>query len=50
MANKYYEYLEKLRQSGKINMMGAAQYLQDEFNLSKVEARKILMDWFKLNK
>jgi len=43
--NEYYEYLEELRKSGKTNMFGATPYLQNEFGLSKNEARNILMEW-----
>lgn len=41
----YYDYLEELRQSGKINMFGAAPYLQREFGLEYYEAVKILGEW-----
>ena len=43
--NEYYVYLEDLRQSGVTNMFGAAPYLQEEFDLSKKEAREILVNW-----
>ena len=46
MENVYFEYLEKLRESGKTNMFGAVPYLVSEFTLSKAEAKKILFDWF----
>ena len=42
---EYYVYLEDLRQSGVTNMFGAAPYLQEEFDLSKKEAREILVNW-----
>ena len=38
-------FLSKLRTSGKTNMMGAAPYLQAEFNLSKKESRDLLAYW-----
>ena len=38
---EYYMYLNNLRDSGKINMMGAAPYLAKAFNIDKREARKI---------
>ena len=28
-------------------MFGAGPYLEDEFGISKTEARKILLDWMK---
>ena len=45
--NKYWIYLEELRQSGVTNMFGAAPYLMNEFNLDKQEAVKILKDWMR---
>lgn len=43
--NKYFSYLDVLRESGVTNMFGAAPYLQQEFGLSRTEARKILAAW-----
>jgi hypothetical protein len=43
--NEYYEYLDFLRASGVTNMFGAAPYLEDRFDLSRQEARKILIEW-----
>ena len=45
MNNEYYGYLDALRESGVVNMFGAGAYLQDEFGLSKSEARTILIAW-----
>jgi hypothetical protein len=47
MKNEYYQYLDALRESGVTNMYGAGAYLQDRFDLSKVEARDILTAWMK---
>jgi hypothetical protein len=44
---QYYNYLNELRDSGKTNMFGASSYLQDEFDLSRYEAKDILMSWMK---
>lgn len=41
----YWNYLEKLRRSGVINMFGASPYLMEEFGLSRIEARNVLKDW-----
>ena len=38
-------FLNDLRDSGVINMFGAAPYLQDEFGLEKGEARQVLANW-----
>jgi len=45
---KYYLYLDDLRESGVANMFGAAPYLQAAFpELSQREAMNILIDWMK---
>lgn len=41
----YFEYLDDLRDSGKVNMFGAAPYLAEAFNLEKSEARTFLKRW-----
>lgn len=43
--NKYWQFLEKLRESGVTNMFGAAPYLQSAFDISHKEAVSILVDW-----
>ena len=48
MNDKYLEhfvYLDELRESGTINMMGAPRELQHEFGIDKIEARKIFGLW-----
>lgn len=42
---EYFDYLEELRESGVTNMFGAAPYLAEEFDISKNEAREILVAW-----
>ena len=42
---EYFVYLDELRESGTINMMGAPRELQYEFDLDKTEARKIFGLW-----
>lgn len=45
---KYYDYLEELRQSGDTNMWGATPYLLREFDkLSLDRATEIHLDWIK---
>lgn len=47
---KYFDYLEKLRQSGATNMYGAAPYLQEEFpelRYDRDKAKEILLAWIK---
>ena len=48
MNDKYlveFEFLNDLRESGEINMMGAPRELQYEFDVDKTEARKIFGLW-----
>ena len=40
-----FRYLDHLRLSGEVNMMGAAPYLQAAFGLDRHEARKVLVEW-----
>ena len=42
---KYFEFLNVLRESGVTNMFGAGPYLQQEFGLDRYEARDILLEW-----
>lgn len=47
MNPNIYEYLNALRDSGRINMMGAGVYLQRDFGLSRYEAKAALLQWIK---
>ena len=40
-------YLDALRDSGQINMMGARPHIQHNFDLGKSEATELLMEWMK---
>lgn len=43
---KYYQYLDDLRNSGQTNMFAASSYLKGAFmELDKETAKKILVDW-----
>ena len=42
---RYFAYPNALRESGAINMFGAAPYLQREFGLDRNNARVVLMAW-----
>lgn len=45
---KYFEYLDRLRDSGVTNMFGAAAYLQQEFpelSFDHAQAVYILREW-----
>ena len=45
--DNYFLFLDMVRDSGKINMYGAAPYLAEEFHISKYEARDVLAEWMK---
>ena len=40
-----FEYLETLRESGIVNMYGSGPYLQEEFGVSRAEARELFQAW-----
>jgi hypothetical protein len=40
-----HDYLNDLRDSGVVNMLGASPYLEDRFDISRDEARKALFAW-----
>jgi hypothetical protein len=42
---KYFSFLNVLRDSGVTNMFGASPYLQSEFGLNRSEAKKVLAAW-----
>ena len=42
---EYFEYLDALRESGVTNMFGAGAYLEDHFDLTRYEAKDILLEW-----
>lgn len=45
--DNYFEFLNDLRDSGQINMFGAASVLAEAFEINKYEAREILASWMK---
>lgn len=40
-----FEYLDNLRESGVTNMFGAAPYIEEEFGVTKREAKAFLVEW-----
>ena len=49
-CQKYFDFLEQVRQSGETNMYGAVSNLQDEFpelRYNREQAKKVLLAWFK---
>jgi len=47
LEKRVFEYLNDLRESGVVNMFGAAPYIQKEFDVSRKEAMKLLFYWMK---
>jgi hypothetical protein len=47
MDQKIYDYLTKLRASGRVNMMHSGKYLQRDFDLSPAEAKAAVLHWMK---
>ena len=45
IMRKEFLFLNRLRESGETNMYGAAPYLQDEFDMTRREARQVLIEW-----
>lgn len=44
-VRKDFLYLNRLRESGRVNMFGAAPYLEAEFGFDRKEAKTALMEW-----
>jgi len=47
VADEVFEFLDSLRESGKVNMFGAAPYVQKFFDLNKHEARYLVSEWMR---
>jgi hypothetical protein len=45
MTQQINAYLTALRDSGKVNMMGATPYLQRDFGMTRYQARDALLHW-----
>ena len=45
VSEDHLEDLDDLRESGITNMYGAGAYLQEEFDLSRTDARTVLKYW-----
>ena len=44
-TQEHKDYLDELRESGVVNMFGAGTYLQDDFEMTKYDANRILRQW-----
>ena len=47
VVREEFEYLTELRDSGAVNMFGAAPYLAEEFGLDRREAKQVLLEWMR---
>jgi hypothetical protein len=45
MTVEHKRFLDDLRESGDTNMFGAAPYVQEEFGVTRAEARAIVSAW-----
>jgi len=45
MQDKVNVFLDSIRESGAINMFGAAPYVAEAFGVSRQEAREFLKNW-----
>ena len=45
VTEEHLTYLDDLQESGDTNMFGAPSYVQDEFDITKSEAREITSYW-----
>lgn len=47
LREQIFRYLDDLRSSGIVNMLGSGPYLEAEFGLTGPEAQTILVEWMK---
>jgi len=47
LPKPFIDFMIELRDSGVCNMMGAGEYLMEEFDINKREAKEIVIDWMK---
>ena len=45
VKDEHLTFLDELRETGAINMFGAAPYLAEAFEMNKQEARRVLRYW-----
>ena len=45
VTDEQLEYLDDLRESGAINMVGAGRYLLHEYDISPGDAKEVLKYW-----
>ena len=45
LASEVFPYLDELRRTGEVNMYDSPTYVQDDFNVDKYMARKLVQTW-----
>lgn len=45
MRDQVFQFLYRLRDEGKVNMLGATTRIMQEFNLAREDARLLLIEW-----
>jgi hypothetical protein len=45
LTDEIAEYLDHLRDTGLVNMFGAAPYIESEFGISRMDAKTALIEW-----
>ena len=45
LASEVFPYLDELRRTGEVNMYDSPTYVQDDFNVDKYMARKLVQAW-----
>lgn len=43
--DKVFEFLDRLRDSGQVNMMGAVPFIMEKFPVTRNQARTLLLEW-----
>ena len=45
ITDNHLKYLDSLRASGATNMFGAGSYVEEAFDVSRIEAKAIVLYW-----
>lgn len=45
MREEIFTFLNRLRESGAVNMFGATPYIEENFDLDRKEAKQYLISW-----
>ena len=45
MKTEYFEFLDRLRESGAVNMFDSSRVLIEVYGLDRKEAREIVIEW-----